>query len=155
MHDRRRREEETAVLRASRHSCVCTCVGVHQYFVAKAGLQFEKWLMRKWTLQVKLPIFKIDIFCQAPGVFVCDVMCPCNSEKLLFVELRYCGFLCSWSKPLTVPCAPLANKSLNLGFGFTAQISTKAVTGLWGTPGPYALTDFPIVEILCQNALLK
>ncbi len=76
--------------------------------------------------------------------FVCDVTSPCDAEKLLVVDLRYCGFLC---KPLTVPSHPLANKSFNLGFGFTARyISLR-------DPQPsHTLTD---VGILCQKALEK
>lgn len=113
--------------------------------------------MRKLTFSIKLrvsnnkknpPIFEIDLFCQAPGVgFVCDVTSLCNAKKLLFAELRYCGFLC---KPLTVPSSPLANKSLNLGFGFTACYSSLR------DPQPsHTLTDVLIVEILRQKALEK
>lgn len=36
-------------------------------------------------------------------VMWCDVMSPFNAKELLFAELRYCGFLRSWSEPLTVP----------------------------------------------------
>lgn len=76
-----------------------------------------------------------------------SVISPCNAKKLLFVELRYCGFLC---KPLTVPSPPLANKSLNLGFGFTARY------GSLRDPQPsHTLTDVLSVEILCRKALEK
>ena len=69
--------------------------------------------------------------------------CPSVMQRnCCLFRLRYCGFLCSRSKPLSVPSPPLENKSLNLGFRIHSPDIHKACHSSLRDPWPsHSLPD--------------
>lgn len=105
------------------------------------------------TIKKNYPIFDIDIFCQA---FVCGELSPCNAKKLLFVELRYCGFSLQLEQTSNCSLSSSGKQIPQFGVWIHSPNIHKACYSSVRDPQPsHTLTDFPFVKILSQKAFEK